>query len=61
LLLLVRLRLHAHLSPINDEDDDKPVWPSWAVDDDNEPVWSTWVVGGDNKPVSPIWRCGLWS
>ena len=34
----------------DDHDDDKPVWPTWAVDvlsddDDNKPVWPTWAVG----------------
>jgi hypothetical protein len=29
------------------DDDNKPVWPTWAVDDDdeNKPIWPTWAVG----------------
>ena len=33
---------------LDDDDDKKPVLPTWAVDDDdddNKPVWPTWAVG----------------
>jgi hypothetical protein len=33
-----------------DADENKPVWPTWAVGvlsdaDENKPVWPTWAVG----------------
>jgi hypothetical protein len=29
-----------------DDDENKPVWPTWAVEDDaeNKTVWPTWAV-----------------
>jgi len=45
----------------NDDDhDNKPVWPTWAVDDDddddddNTPVWPTWAVGALFRGVRRI-------
>jgi hypothetical protein len=36
---------------MDDDGENKPVWPTWAVDDDDasdKPVWPTWAVDDDD-------------
>jgi hypothetical protein len=49
-----------------DDDDNKPVWPTWAIDndnDDNKPIRPTRAIDDDdeNKPVWPTWDKGVLS
>jgi hypothetical protein len=45
-MIVMRMNLFGQLRLYISDDENKPVWPTWAVEDDeNKPVWPAWAVG----------------